>query len=154
LLTSEEYTALLSQDFLAFTEQVFATVSPGVQYEDNWHIHCIAEHLQAVERSEIKRLIINMPPRSMKSIECTIAWTAWLMGKNPSTQIIAASYSQALSTKHNVDTRLVLQSDWYKAAFPNTIIAADQNEKQKFQTTARGHRIATSVGGSATGERS
>lgn len=152
MLTPEEYTALLSQDFLAFTEQVFATVSPGAVYQDNWHIHCIAEHLQAVERGEISRLIINMPPRSMKSIEVTIAWPAWLLGKAPSKQIIAASYSQALSTKHNVDTRLVIESDWYKAAFPHTIISKDQNEKQKFQTTARGHRIATSVGGSATGE--
>lgn len=152
MLAPEEYTALLSQDFIAFTEQVFNTVSPGVQYQDSWHIHCIAEHLQAMERREIKRLIINMPPRSLKSIMCTVSWTAWLMGKNPSEQIIAASYSQTLSTKHNVDTRLVIESEWYRAAFPNTAISKDQNEKQKFQTTARGHRIATSVGGSATGE--
>lgn len=152
MLTPEEYTALLSQDQIAFTEQCFNTVSPGTPYSDNWHIHCIIEHLQAVERGEIKRLIINMPPRSMKSIAVTIAWTAWLLGRNPSTQIIAASYSQTLSTKHNVDTRLILESEWYKTVFPDTVISKDQNEKQKFQTTARGHRIATSIGGSATGE--
>jgi len=152
MLSPEEFTALLAVDQIAFTEQVFNTVSPGVVYEDNWHIHCIVEHLQAVERGEIKRLLINMPPRSMKSISVTIAWTAWLLGKYPSHQIICASYAQALSTKHSVDTRLVIQSDWYKAAFPETKIADDQNEKQKFQTTMRGHRIATSVGGSATGE--
>lgn len=152
MLTPEEYTALLSQDQIAFTEQVFNTVSPGTSYHDNWHIHCIVEHLQAVERGELKRLIVNIPPRSLKSISVTIAWTAWLLGRNPSNQIICASYSQALSTKHSVDTRLVIESPWYKQVFPNTIIAKDQNEKQKFQTTARGHRIATSIGGSATGE--
>jgi len=134
------------------------TYNFGVEGNNNYFadgilVHnCIIEHLQAVERGEIRRLLINMPPRSMKSISVTIAWTAWLLGKNPSNQIIAASYSQTLSTKHNVDTRLVIQSDWYRAAFPDTMISGDQNEKQKFQTTARGHRIATSVGGSATGE--
>lgn len=152
MLTAEEYYALLAQDQIAFTEQVFNTVSPGAAYNDNWHVHCIVEHLKAVERGEIKRLIINMPPRSLKSISVTIAWTAWLLGRKPSNQIIAASYSQALSMKHNVDTRLVLNSNWYRQCFPHTVLAPDQNEKQKFQTTARGHRIATSIGGSATGE--
>lgn len=152
MLTNDEYIALLSQDQIAFTEQVFNTVSPGSQYSDNWHIHCIVEHLLAMQRGDIRRLIINMPPRCMKSIACTIAWPAWLLGANPSTQMIVGSYSQTLSTKHSVDTRLVVESAWYKEAFPNTLIAKDQNEKQKFQTTARGHRIATSVGGSATGE--
>lgn len=152
MLMEDDYIALLSTDQIAFTEECFRTVSPGDDYIDNWHIHCIIEHLQALERGEIKRLNINMPPRSLKSITCTIAWTAWLLGRRPSTQIIAASYSAALSTKHSVDTRLILESGWYKKVFPNTIIAKDQNEKAKFQTTERGHRIATSVGGSATGE--
>lgn len=151
-VSKDELKAILATDQIAFTEQCFSTVSPGVDYMDNWHIHCIIEHLQAVERGEISRLIINMPPRCMKSITVSIAWPAWLLGRKPETQIIAASFGQSLSSKLSVDTRLIIESEWYKETFPEAIIAADQNEKAKFQTTKRGHRIATSVGGTITGE--
>ena len=83
--TPEEYTALLASDQLAFTEEVFRTVSPGTDYHFNWHIECIIEHLKAVENGQIKRLIVNLPPRSLKSIAVTVAWSAWLLGRNPST---------------------------------------------------------------------
>ena len=151
-ISDQELIALLSTDQVAFTQQCFHTVDPAHTYEHNWHIECIIEHLQAMERGEIRRLVINMPPRSLKSITTTVAWPAWLLGQNPSHQIITASYAHDLSIKHSVDTRLIMESPWYKAAFPETIIAKDQNEKRKFQTTKRGHRKATSVGGSVTGE--
>lgn len=151
-MTTEELLAFISTDQVAFTQQCFRTVDPAHEYIHNWHIDCIIEHLQAVERGEIRRLIINMPPRSLKSITACVAWPAWLLGQNPSTQIVTASYAHDLSIKHSVDTRLIVESPWYKAAFPETIIAKDQNEKRKFQTTKRGHRKATSVGGSITGD--
>lgn len=136
----------------SFTKQVFATVSPGVEYKHNWHIDLISEYLEACQRSEIKRLIINMPPRNLKSISVNVAWPAWLLADNPSNKIMSASYSESLSMKHNVDTRLVVESDWYRSLFPHVRLAKDQNEKKKFQTTARGQRYAVSVGGTATGE--
>lgn len=148
----EDISALLSIDQAAFTQQCFHTVDPAHKYEHNWHIDCIIEYLQAMERGDIRRLIINMPPRSLKSIAVSVAWPAWLLGRNPSSQIITASYSQSLSTKHSVDSRLIIESEWYKQAFPEVSIARDQNEKRKFQTTNRGHRIATSIGGTITGE--
>lgn len=151
-LTDEEAIALLSTDQVAFTMQCFHTVDPAHKYIHNWHIECIVEHLQAMERGELRRLIINMPPRSLKSITCTVAWPAWLLGQNASTQIVTASYGHDLSIKHSVDTRLIIEQPWYRMAFPDTVIASDQNEKRKFQTTKRGHRKATSVGGSITGE--
>ncbi len=157
-MSNEELIALLSTDQVAFTQQCFHTVDPAHTYLHNWHIDCIVEYLQSMERGEIRRLIINMPPRSLKTITISVAWTAWLLGRSPSTQIICASYAQKLATKQSVDTRLIIESPWYKACFPETILAKDQNEKLKFQTTARGHRIATSVsqrkgsGGTATGE--
>jgi len=151
-MTDSELIGMLTTDQASFTMQCFHTVDPAHEYLHNWHIECVIEHLQAVERGEINRLIINMPPRSLKSITVSVAWPAWLLGKNPSTQIITASYGHDLSVKHSVDTRLIMESDWYKVAFPDTIIARDQNEKKKFQTTKRGHRKATSVGGSVTGD--
>lgn len=152
IVPHDEFVAILANDQLAFTEWVFSTVSPGDQYIPNWHVECIVEYLQAVEAGQIKRLIINMPPRAMKSICVTIAWTAWLLGRNPSNRIISASYSADLAKRHSIDTRLVLENPLYLDAFPLTRLASDQNEKMMFMTTRRGFRKATSVGGSVTGD--
>lgn len=157
-MTDEELLAMLATDQVAFTQQCFHTVDPAHEYLHNWHVDCIVEHLQAMERGDIRRLIINMPPRSLKSISISMAWPAWLLGHSPSTQIVVASYSQRLATKQSTDTRLIMETPWYRKCFPGTMIARDQNEKQKFTTTERGHRISTSVsqrkgsGGSVTGE--
>jgi hypothetical protein len=143
---------ILRQSFPHFVRRVFQTVSPGTVYEHNWHIELICAHLEACARGDITRLIINMPPRMLKSITVSVAWPAWLLGHFPNKRIMVASYAQSLSIKHSVDTRLVMQSAWYQALFAHTKISRDQNEKDKFVTTARGHRIAVSVGSAATGE--
>lgn len=142
----------IRHDLGAFIAKSFETVSPHQPYLHNWHIDLIADYLMAVSRGDITRLIINMPPRSLKSICVSVAWPAWLLGHNPTMRIMAASYSQQLATKHSLDCRLVMQSAWYRALFPHTILAHDQNEKHKFATTHCGMRLATSVGGTATGE--
>lgn len=143
---------LLTRRYPYFVEKVLATISPGTVFLPNWHIALIGEYLAACAKGDITRLIINMPPRMLKSVTVSVAWPAWLMGHNPAARIMVASYAQSLSTKHSLDTRLVMQSAWYKQAFPGTVISADQNEKDKFVTTKRGHRLAVSVGGAATGE--
>jgi predicted phage terminase large subunit-like protein len=148
----EALNALLRTRLAAFIRKSFHTVDPGAEYSHNWHVDLIAEYLEACHRREIKRLIINVPPRYMKSIAVTVAWPAWLLGKNPSERIIAASYSHSLSLKHSTDCRLVLKSEWYRKAFPNVALTDDQDTKEKFVTTERGMRYATSVGGSVTGE--
>ena len=144
--------AVLRQDLASFTAKVFHTVNPTARYLDNWHVHLISEYLTACSRGDIDRLIINLPPRSLKSICVSVAWPAWLMGHQPSKRIMTASYSRELSVRHALDFRLVTTSPWYGRLFPGFAPAADQNEKHKMQTTSRGHRIATSVGGTATGE--
>ena len=136
----------------AFTKKVFSTVDPGTPYKHNWHIDAICEYLEACTRREIKRLVINMPPRMMKSICTTVAWPAWLLGNNPSEQIVTASFSASLSLKHSVDSRLVIQQPWYHNTFPRVQLSQDMNLKSEFMTTERGHRIATSVGGTVTGK--
>jgi len=144
--------ALARHNLSAFTEMVFDTVSPDADYLHNYHIDLIADHLRACQRREIKRLIINMPPRYMKSISVSTAFPAFLLGHNPSEKIIVASYAQDLARKLSIDTRLVIQSDWYRQAFPEVQLSDDQNTTSKFTTTERGHRIAVSVGGMVTGE--
>ena len=144
--------AATSQDFLLFLRRSLLTVNPGGCYSHNWHIAAIAEYLHAAARGEITRLIINLPPRMLKSTMISVAWPAWLLGQNPRQRLMVASYAQTLATKHSTDCRLVMQSDWYRRIFPETRLSDEQNEKDRFATTQRGQRLAVSVGGAAVGE--
>jgi hypothetical protein len=144
--------AILRDDFPSFIAKVFSLINPGAEYHANWHIDLIAQYLEAVRLGQIKRLIINMPPRALKSVCVSVSWPAWILSLSPSTRIMVASYSSVLSIKHSLDTRLVMSSSWYKKLFPKTRISKIHNQKSKFLTTENGFRFATSVGGSATGE--
>jgi predicted phage terminase large subunit-like protein len=163
-MATQKYTQQDYQDILTlrevyegslveFTRRAIGVLEPNTRYHHNWHVDAICDHLEACYDRKIKRLIINMPPRSMKSNTVTVAFPAWAMGKNPYIRIVTASFAQHLSSKHSQDTRFLMQSPFYKSIFPKTIIAKDQNEKQKFMTTVRGQRMAVSVGsGGATGD--
>jgi predicted phage terminase large subunit-like protein len=142
----------ISNGFKEFIINTFNTVSPGEEFLDNWHIDLIAYKLEQARIGKIKRLIINMPPRALKSICISVAWPAWILGNDPTAKIMAASYSKILSIKHSLDCRVVINSPWYKQQFPQVEVTYDQNEKSKFTTTKRGFRFATSVLGTATGE--
>lgn len=144
--------ALYRSDLSSFIRKTFEIVSPGEEFKHNWHIELIAKYLQACKDGDIKRLIINIPPRHLKSISVTVAFTTWLMGHDPTCKILSASYSQSLSIKHSLDARAVIENPFYKFLFPDTELIRDQNTKSKFMTTQRGFRFATSVGGTITGE--
>lgn len=131
--------------------RVFKTLNPGTLYKHNWHIDLICEYLEAMYLGELRYLIINIAPRSLKSIIASIAFPAWLLGKDPSEHILCASYVDRLAIDLSVKCRRVMQSDWYQRMFPETQFAADQNEKSKYETTRFGYRTSTSVGGSPTG---
>ena len=150
--TSDLKKEILKYDFSAFIHKTFCTINPGVKYNHNWHIDLIAEYLKEVYKGNIKRLIINVPPRSLKSVCVSVAFPAWILGNKPNSRIIVASYSELLSLKHSTDCRLVVSSDWFKNTFPEFELNPSQNEKHKFATTENGYRFATSVGGSLTGE--
>jgi predicted phage terminase large subunit-like protein len=143
---------ILRQDFVCFILKVFHTINPSIKYKHNWHIETIAEYLENAKNGDIKRLLINMPPRWLKSLCISVAFPAWILGHDPSKRVIVASYSNILSIKHSLDCKLVIESDWYQNIFPNTIISSRHNQKSKFLTTQNGFRFATSVGGSLTGE--
>jgi hypothetical protein len=143
--------ALLRNDFRAFVHKVFATLSPGQAYVPTWHVEAIAWQLERVRRGEVRRLIINMPPRSLKSIAASVAFPAFVLGHDPSRRIICVSYSGDLAKKHANDFRAVLESRWYRSAFPSTRIGPFKNSETEIELTARGFRLATSVGGTLTG---
>ena len=149
--TQNEYNALLRHDLVSFIQKVFATVVPGTPYQHNWHIEAITWRLQQIYTGEINRLIITLPPRSLKSIITSVAYPAWLLGQDPTNHIICVSYSQDLSSKHALDSRAVMESDWYRRIFPGTQLHGDKKSVGEFMTTQRGGRLSTSVGGTLTG---
>jgi predicted phage terminase large subunit-like protein len=143
--------AVLRQDFGAFVHKTFNTLSPGQTYVDGWHIRALAYHLERVRRGEIRRLIVNMPPRSLKSITASVAFPAFVLGRDPTRRIICASYSGELAHKLSNDFRAVLASPWYQALFPNTRIGRYKDSETEIELTRRGFRLATSTGGTLTG---
>ncbi|MDA0939042.1 MAG: phage terminase large subunit [Proteobacteria bacterium] len=142
----------LYKNFKSFVRKAFAVLHSEKTFLDNWHIDLICQYLEALQSGKIKRLIINMPPRHLKSICTSVAWPAWILSMDATAKIIVASHSQNLSTKHSIDCRNLMQSTWYKAFFPQSIILKGANTKQKFSTMHHGCRIATSVGSSLIGE--
>jgi hypothetical protein len=87
------FRALLRRDFPTFVRKVFATLESGQAYVANWHLEAIAYQLERIRRGEIKRLIINMPPRSLKSVTASVAFPAFVLGHDPTRRIICVSYS-------------------------------------------------------------
>ena len=128
-------------------------MEPGRNFYDNWHIEAICEHLQAVVNGDIRRLIINIPPRHMKSITAAVALPAWAWIDNPSKRFLFASYAGSLSVRDSVKCRRLIASRWYQENFGHIFqLTGDQNQKQRFENDKTGMRIATSVDGALTGE--
>ena len=146
------FDAIIRKDFLSFLQKSFYTINPSGNFYNNWHINLISDYLAEVEKNNIKRLIINIPPRNLKSICISVAWPAWILAHMPEKKIIATSYSLQLSVKHSIDCKMIISSSWYKKIFPNTKISKNLNTKSKFLTSKNGFRMSTSVGGSLTGE--
>ncbi len=150
-VSPSEYRALVRRDLYAFTQRSFLELNPTTEFVPNWHIEVVASALEACRRGEITRLIINQPPRSLKSHCASVAFGAFLLGRDPSAQIICASYGQDLANKHAMDTRTIMASNWYQSFFPRTRLSSQRPALQEFVTTQQGFRLATSVGGVLTG---
>jgi hypothetical protein len=146
-----EFDALTRVSLALFVERVFAELSPGERFLDNWHLHLIVQYLEAARAGKILRLAVNLPPRNLKSIVVSVAYVAWLLGHDPATKIICASYNEDLAAHLGRMCLQVMQSPWYRALFPRTRVASDRPSAQSFETTAGGYRFATSVGATMVG---
>jgi predicted phage terminase large subunit-like protein len=139
-------------DFGAFTYEAFKALNPGQRLIPNWHIDAICYHIQQMLTGDArKRLILNLPPRTLKSFIVSVALPAWLLGRNPGSRIICASYADELATKFSRDCRALLETPFYKRLFPRTRLNPKKASEGEFETTKRGYRLATSVGGTLTG---
>jgi predicted phage terminase large subunit-like protein len=151
-LTRIRSTRAAEKHLAPFIRQAWPIIEPGREYLHNWHIDLISEYLEATLTGDITRLVINMPPRYMKSIACTVMFPCWAWTRDPALRFITLSYSEKLSVKHSVDRRNIIESDWYRASWPKVKLAADQNMKAEFKNTKQGVMFATSVGGTVLGK--
>ncbi len=143
--------ALVQQDLSSFIQKSFQALAPGETYEHNWHTECLAWHLQQCQDRNIKRLIITLPPRHLKSICASVAFPAWVLAQDPTQKIICVSYSNELTRKLALDFRSIMDSDWYRKLFPKTRAHRRRDTELEFMTTKHGFRYGTSLGGSLTG---
>jgi hypothetical protein len=150
-LSKSECQALLRQDLYAFIEQCFCELNPTTAFQRNWHLEMLSSALEACRRKEETRLIINEPPRSLKSHCASVAFVAFILGHDPTAKIICVSYCQDLSNKHAMDCLRIMKAAWYRNLFPDTRLSSERHALQEFVTTQQGFRLSTSVGGVLTG---
>src|SRR5579872_2908836 len=99
-------------NFAIFIHRCFLYLNPGTPFFSNWHLEAIAYQLERCRRGEIKRLIINLPPRHLKSLIASVAFPAFVLGHNPSQRIVTLSYGSELSDKHSTDFRSLVNASW------------------------------------------
>jgi len=148
-LSAKEYQFILRHDFTSFIERSFYELNPQTRLFLDPHIEVIATKLEACRQGKINRLIINLPPRHLKSHCVSIAFVAWCLGQNPAWHIICASYGQDLADKLARDCRNIMMSTWYQQLFRTRL--ADRLAVHDFMTMDQGVRMSTSVGGVLTG---
>lgn len=147
---SRAYSDILKRDFGAFIHRSFMELNAQTHFLFNWHLEILASKLEDVRRGRCRRLIINIPPRHLKSHTASIAFPAWLLGHNPAAQILCVCYAQDLSDKLARDSRALMASPFYQALF-DTRLSQDRQAVSEFETTDGGYRLSTSVGGVLTG---
>jgi phage terminase large subunit-like protein len=148
----------LEQDLYHFTREAWRQIDPA-PFRDGWPIQAVCEHLEAVVDGQIKRLIINIPPRSGKSTLCSVCFPAWVWAQptitptsGPGVQFVYASYAEKLALRFSLRNRRLIQSDWYKERWGDRFkLFGDENTAHRFVNDKAGERLVTSISGTATG---
>src|SRR5579864_4396504 len=144
---------LATRSFQEFVRQAWRIIEPLTPFVPGWHIDAIVDHLEAVTNGQIRNLLINVPPRHMKSLLVSVLWPAWEWIQRPERRWLYSSYAASLSIRDSVKCRMLIESPWYRSFWGDRYtLAFDQNTKTRFDNSRSGYRIATSVGGTATGE--
>lgn len=144
------YDSMTRVDYPTFVARVMSTLEPGTRFEYNWHIDHIAYQLAKVQSGELRRLMINLPPRSMKTILVSIAFSAWVLGHDPSRRIMCVAYNMEVAKAQAVLFNRIVSSAWYRRVFPECRPTVP-NRQLEWQTSAGGYRLATSIDGSVLG---
>jgi predicted phage terminase large subunit-like protein len=138
----------------SFVKQAWHVLEPTNPFVDGWHVSAVCEHLEAVTRGQIRRLIINVPPGFMKSLAVCVFWPCWVWLHHPESRWLYTSYSEDFALRDSRRCRDLIKSDWYQARWAERFrVRADQDSAGRFTNDRTGFRLATSVAGGATGER-
>ncbi len=148
--TRPELNALIREDFYSFLIRAFGELHAGQTYSPAWHVEVLASKLDGLRHGRTRRLILNVPPRHLKSLAASVALPAWLLGHDPTLSVVNVTYAQDLSEKFARDCRLIMTAPWYQALF-RTRLASAREPLAELATTEGGSRLATSVGGVLTG---
>lgn len=141
----------LRNDFMSFVVRSFGELYPQTNFQSSPFIELLASIMERCRTGKTRRQIVNMPPRTLKSHICSVAFPAWLLGHDPTVQIICVSYGQDLADKHARDCRTLMNSPFYRRLFPGTLLSREKQSVDEFVTTFGGVRMSTSVGGVLTG---
>ena len=147
---SEVVASIIRHDLHAMTRMVFKTVKPRNLFEPSWHVEAMTHALTVAGRENDARLLITVPPRSLKSICAAVAFPAWMIGRYPGLRFMVASYGNDFASQHARDFRKVLAAPWYRYTFPGVQLSKDT--EMEVVTTQNGGREAVSLGGSVTGK--
>ena len=145
----DAFSVLLRLDFGFFLQKAFAELGGESAYSHNWHIEAIIWQLERIRQRENRRLIVTIPPRHLKSRTVSIAWVAWMLGRNPALSFLCVSYGQTLAEDHARDCLKLIDSAWYREAFPQLTLT--RRAVEDFRTSAGGGRLSTSIDGVTTG---
>lgn len=152
---SKEYKIVLQavrDDFLSFCEKCFQTLHPGAEFHRAEYQKAIAWELKRCEKGTKENLlVVNLPPRHLKSEMISVFYSAWILAHDPTASILSISYGADLVVKLSNGVRKIMNAKWYKDAFPQTRISSAKNTETEFETTAGGRRYATTVNGELTG---
>ncbi len=144
---------LAAHSLREYIQQAWAIIEPGTAFTPGWHIDAIAAHLEAVSRGEIRKLLINMPPRHMKSLAVSVFWPTWEWIRRPELGWLFASYAMSLAVRDSVKCRRIIESTWYQRRWGEAYqLTGDQNVKSRYDNTKMGYRISLSVDSAVTGE--
>lgn len=136
-----------------YTKRAWHTVYPTRPLQWNWHLDVINEHLEAVSLGQIKKLIVNEPPRTGKSTQVCVMWPTWEWTYAPWTTNLFFSYSQRFVKRDALRSRKLMASQWYQDRWGGLFqLRADQNEKLWYENTRGGVRMGSSIDGMGTGE--
>jgi predicted phage terminase large subunit-like protein len=149
-LPASRLAEIVRADFCSFIHCAFLDLYGPSLFRCAPYLEVVAEKLEDVRRGRIKRLIINLPPRSLKSFAASVAFPAFVLGHDPAKKIITCSYGQDLSEKFARECRALMKGKLYSALF-ETRLSPDRQAVNEFETTRGGYRLSTSVGGVLTG---
>jgi hypothetical protein len=144
--------AHLATDLGAFTRAAWPIMHPGAKLQWTWHMDLLCEYLTLVKRREIKRLIINVPPRTAKTSVASIAFPVWSWLEDPSLSFLCASYELDLADTHNLARQRLIESSWFQGLFANRFrLSSDRSLVSEFTSDRGGTMLSASVNSRAMG---